>query len=305
MRENIWFWAGFMAVVVVLLAFDLGLFRKKEDRHMTTRAAVRNTAMVISAAMAFGVFVWIEMGPEMGIAFFTGYIIEESMSVDNLFVFILLFSIFNIPDEYQHEALFYGIVGALVLRAVFVFAGAELLERFDFVIYIFGALLVFAAFKTIFKKDGGDSRIARFLSKHLKTSPELDGGKLFTVHDGKRVMTPIMLCIIVIELSDMVFALDSIPAVLAITTDRFIVYTSNIFAILGLRSLFFAIKGSLVSLRYLKYGLGLILMFIGAKMMLSDLVEISIPFSLAFILTALLLTISASLLSKERPPPAT
>ena len=223
------------------------------------------------------------------------------MSIDNLFVFILIFSFFKIPDDYQHKALYYGIFGALIFRAIFIFAGAELMERFDIVIYIFGIILLIAALKTIFKKSGEEeeNKMAIWLSKVFKTSPELDGDKFFTRVDGKLIMTPLLLCVIVIELSDVIFALDSIPAVLAISTDTFIVYTSNIFAIMGLRSLYFTIKESMKSLRFLNYGLGIILAFVAFKLLTEKFIEIPVLASLLVIITVLAITVILSLKFKE------
>lgn len=300
MTESIWFWVGFLALVAVLMAFDLGLFNKG-SKHIDAKKAIRMTLVWVSIALLFGVFVLITLGPDKAMEFYTGYIVEESMSIDNLFVFILIFSFFKIPDDYQHKALYYGIFGALIFRAIFIFAGAELMERFDFVMYIFGAILLIAAIKTVFKKDDdeGENKMAVWLSKVFKTSPELDGDKFFTRIDGKLIMTPLLLCVIVIELSDVIFALDSIPAVLAITTDTFIVYTSNIFAIMGLRSLYFTIKESMKSLRFLNYGLGIILGFVAFKLLTSKFIEIPVFASLLVIVSVLAITVILSLRYKE------
>ncbi len=300
MTESIWFWVGFLALVAILMAFDLGLFNKG-SKHIDAKKAIRMTLLWVSIALLFGVFVLITLGPDKAMEFYTGYIVEESMSIDNLFVFILIFSFFKIPDDYQHKALYYGIFGALIFRAIFIFAGAELMERFDFVMYIFGAILLLAAIKTIFKKDDdeGENKMAVWLSKVFKTSPELDGDKFFTRIDGKLIMTPLLLCVIVIELSDVIFALDSIPAVLAITTDTFIVYTSNIFAIMGLRSLYFTIKESMKSLRFLNYGLGIILGFVAFKLLTSKFIEIPVFASLLVIVSVLAITVILSLKYKE------
>ena len=296
MTESIWFWVGFLALVAVLMAFDLGLFNRG-SKHIDAKKAIRMTIVWISIAVLFGIFVLFTLGTDKAIEFYTGYIVEESMSIDNLFVFILIFSFFKIPDDYQHKALYYGIFGALIFRAIFIFAGAELMERFDIVIYIFGIILLIAALKTIFKKSGEEeeNKMAIWLSKVFKTSPELDGDKFFTRVDGKLIMTPLLLCVIVIELSDVIFALDSIPAVLAISTDTFIVYTSNIFAIMGLRSLYFTIKESMKSLRFLNYGLGIILAFVAFKL----LIEIPVLASLLVIITVLAITVILSLKFKE------
>ncbi|WP_400205442.1 TerC/Alx family metal homeostasis membrane protein [Candidatus Methanarcanum hacksteinii] len=300
MTESIWFWVGFLALVAVLMAFDLGLFNRG-SKHIDAKKAIRMTIVWISIAVLFGIFVLFTLGTDKAIEFYTGYIVEESMSIDNLFVFILIFSFFKIPDDYQHKALYYGIFGALIFRAIFIFAGAELMERFDIVIYIFGIILLIAALKTIFKKSGEEeeNKMAIWLSKVFKTSPELDGDKFFTRVDGKVIMTPLLLCVIVIELSDVIFALDSIPAVLAISTDTFIVYTSNIFAIMGLRSLYFTIKESMKSLRFLNYGLGIILAFVAFKLLTEKFIEIPVLASLLVIITVLAITVILSLKFKE------
>ena len=300
MTESIWFWVGFLALVAVLMAFDLGLFNRG-SKHIDAKKAIRMTIVWISIAVLFGIFVLFTLGTDKAIEFYTGYIVEESMSIDNLFVFILIFSFFKIPDDYQHTALYYGIFGALIFRAIFIFAGAELMERFDIVIYIFGIILLIAALKTIFKKSGEEeeNKMAIWLSKVFKTSPELDGDKFFTRVDGKLIMTPLLLCVIVIELSDVIFALDSIPAVLAISTDTFIVYTSNIFAIMGLRSLYFTIKESMKSLRFLNYGLGIILAFVAFKLLTEKFIEIPVLASLLVIITVLAITVILSLKFKE------
>jgi tellurite resistance protein TerC len=296
-------WIVFIIIALVLVVLDLILHRKPE--HIPMKRALKETMIWILAAAGYGIFIFITFGNDKGLEFITAYIMEESMSIDNLFVFIIIFSLFAIPDEYQHKALFYGIFGAVIFRLLFMLIGVELM-KFHFVMYIFGALLAYAALKTLFAKEEeeGKSKIAEFMSKHLKTSPTLDGNKFFTKIDGKKVATPLLLCVIVIEFSDLVFALDSIPAVLALSNDLLVIYTSNIFAILGLRSLYFAIKGGLSSLKYLKYGLGIILMFIAAKLLLVDFIEVPIIASLAFIVGVLLITIVASLMSKDKAPTA-
>ncbi len=303
MTESIWFWIGFLALIAVLMAFDLGIFNKG-SKHISAKKAMKMTAVWVAIAVAFGIFILVTLGSDKAVEFYTGYIVEESMSIDNLFVFILIFSFFKIPDDYQHKALYYGIFGALIFRAIFIFAGAELMERFEFVMYIFGVILLIAAIKTIFKKDDdeGENKVAVAMSKIFKTSPELDGDKFFTRIDGKLIMTPLFLCVIVIELSDIIFALDSVPAVLAITTDRFIVYTSNIFAIMGLRSLYFTIKESMKSLKFLNYGLGIILAFVAFKLLAAKFVHIPVFASLLIIVGVLAVTIILSLVFKDKDP---
>lgn len=302
MEETI-VWAVFGIIVVILLALDLFVLNRG-SHHISTKRALMETAMWIAVALAFGVFIFVEYGSGMATEYYTAYVIEKAMSIDNLFVFIIIFGMFAIPDEYQHKALFYGIIGAVVFRALFIVAGVELLNHFHFIMYVFGILLVYAALKTMFKKDddGQDNKMARFLSKHLNCAPELDGDRLFTRIDGEKVITPLLMCILVIELTDIVFALDSIPAVLAISTDMLVVYTSNIFAILGLRSLYFAIRGGLESLRYLKYGLGIILLFVAFKLLASDIVHIPVWASLVIILGVLAVTILASFVVNRKAP---
>jgi len=293
-------WAIFFTVIIVMFAIDMGILNRGA-KHISTKRALGMTAFWIGLASAFGIMIYFQMGSAHATEYFTAYVIEEMMSVDNLFVFIIIFAYFSVPDEYQHKALFYGIIGAFAFRALFIFAGAELLDAFDWMMYIFGAVLIYTAVKTVMKKDGdGDSKLARKLSKRFNVHPEFDGDKLFTLRNGARMMTPLFLCIIVIELTDIMFAFDSIPAALAITTDKFIIYTSNLFAILGLRSLFFAIKGTMEHLEYLKYGLGAILAFIGVKMLISDHYHVDVLFSLAVILSVLAVTIAVSLYARKK-----
>lgn len=288
-------WAALFLILAVALLLD-NFVINRGSKHITTKSALIQTAGWISLAMFFGIYIWMSRGAESGMEYYASYVIEEALSVDNMFVFILIFTMFSIPDDYQHKALFYGVAGAIVFRLLFIFAGSELLNRFHIVMYIFGALLIFAALKTMFGGEGGGgNKIATFLSRHLNVSPELDGDKLFTYRDGVRLVTPLLICILVIEFTDVVFALDSIPAVLSITTDKFIVYSSNIFAVLGLRSLYFALRGSLAHLKYLKYGLGLILIFVGVKMLIGDYHEFTILQSLSFIIVVLTVTVLASI----------
>ncbi len=304
MDDELLAWIVFIVMAVALVVLDIVLHRKPE--HIPVKKALKETAIWVVAALCFGVFIFFMFGETRGMEFITAYIMEESMSIDNLFVFILIFGLFSIPDEYQHKALFYGIFGAVIFRLIFMLIGVRLME-FDFVMYIFGIILAYAALKTLFAKEsddeGGNSKIADFMSKHLKTSPRLDGDRFFTRVDSRLMMTPLLLCVIVIEISDLVFALDSIPAVLALSSDLLVIYTSNIFAILGLRSLYFAIKGGLNSMKYLKYGLGVILLFIAAKLLLNEVIEIPIAASLGFIVAVLSVTIIASLMAKDRPQP--
>lgn len=293
-------WAIFGVIVVALLALDLGVFNRG-SKHITVKRALAMTGVWITISLLFAVFIYYEMGVEKTGEYLAAYVVEKAMSVDNIFVFIVIFAYFKIPDEYQHKALFYGVVGAIVFRALFIFAGAELLTKFHFIMYVFGAILIITAVKTAFSKENHDKEpIAVKLSRHMRASPELDGDKLFTVRNGVKMATPLLVCILVVELSDIMFAFDSIPACLSITTDTFIVYTSNIFAIMGLRSLYFAMRGMMDSLRYMKYGLGVILAFVGVKMLTADFMHISVMVSLTVILAVLAITILASVLIKPK-----
>lgn len=293
---ELWEWALVFVLFFSLLALDIGVVNRK-GRHITTKSALKQTAGWILIALLFGVYIWYSRGAQTGMEYYASYVIEEVLSVDNMFVFLLIFALFSIPDDYQHKALFYGVMGAIVFRFIFIFAGAELLDRFSFLMYFFGALLIFAALRTVFGRDddGSGSRIANWLSRHMSCCPELDGDKFFTYRDGVRMATPLLVCVIVLELSDIMFALDSIPAILSITTNKFILFTSNIFAVLGLRSLYFAVRGALTHLRYLKYGLGGILTFVGVKMILHDIYDFDVLFSLILVIGVLLITVLASL----------
>jgi tellurite resistance protein TerC len=245
------------------------------------------------------------MGADMATYYVTAYVVEEMLSVDNLFVFVVIMGYFCVPHQYQHKALFYGIIGAFVFRAIFLFLGMELLNSFEIMMYIFGAVLIFAAYRTVTDKDepGKQNKLAVLLSKRFKVSPDYDGDKLFTWKNGVRMMTPMILCIIVIELTDVVFAVDSVPAVLAIRPDNpdlFIMSTSNMFAVLGLRSLFFVIKGTLEHLEYLKYGLGVILVFIAIRLLGYNYIDVPVVYSLAFVVSVLTITIAASLIVRRK-----
>lgn len=297
--DTIIMWAVFFAVVAILFALDLGVFNRGA-KHISVKKALLMTAFWIAISLLFAVFVFFEMGSEKTTEYLTAYVVEKAMSVDNLFVFLVIFAAFAVPDEYQHKALYWGIIGAIMFRALFIFVGVELLEQFDFIMYVFGAILIYTAIKTVTKKDENKEPFAMKLSRRMKCSPDFDGDKLFTVKNGLRMATPLFICIIVIELTDIMFAFDSIPACLAISTDTFIVYTSNIFAILGLRSLYFALRGTMEHLEYLKYGLGVILAFVGIKMLTADVYHVDVVVSLVVILATLAITIVFSLIMKKR-----
>ncbi|TDQ80555.1 tellurite resistance protein TerC [Dongia mobilis] len=274
MGKPLWLWLVFLAIVVVLLALDLGVLHRKE-REIGVSESLWLSAGYIGIACAFGTWVWWQLGSEAGLNFFTGFAVEKSLSLDNVFVISLIFTYFAIPRLYQHRVLFWGILGVIVLRAIMIGLGAALVSEFHWVLYIFGAFLVFTGIKMLFvSSDGhdiGENPLLRFLRRHMRVTPELHG-KSFLVRlpdpkTGKLRLwaTPLFLTLMLVEFADLIFAVDSVPAIFAITTDPFIVYTSNIFAILGLRALYFALAAMVHRFQYLKYALSLVLIFIGGK----------------------------------------
>lgn len=271
-----WVWILFFSIVLTALAVDLLIVNRKA--HAPTRRETFIWATVwVSLALSFGIFIFYQFGLNHAKLFLTGYLIELSLSVDNLFVFLLIFTFFKVPKEFQHRVLFWGIMGALVMRMIMIFAGAELVERFHWIIYIFGAFLVYTGLK-MFKGSDDDfepheSFFIKLVTRYVRISKEYDGEKFITVKDGVRTGTLLLLVLITVELTDVVFAVDSIPAIFGITTDRFIIYTSNIFAILGLRTFFFLLADLADRFHYLKYGLAFILTFIGVKMLLPLIAE--------------------------------
>ena len=266
-----WVWITFFAVVLTALFVDIGIVNRKS--HAPTRKEIIGWSIVwVSLALGFNAFVFWQFGIDKAKLFFTGYLIELSLSVDNLFVFLLIFTFFKVPKKYQHRVLFWGIMGALVMRMIMIFAGAELVERFHWIIYVFGAFLVYTGLKMFQDTDENfephESMIVRFATKYIRISKHYDGDKFIVVKDGVRTGTLLLLVLITVEFTDLIFAVDSIPAIFGITTDRFIVYTSNIFAILGLRTFFFLLADLADRFHYLKTGLAFILTFIGVKMLL-------------------------------------
>jgi tellurite resistance protein TerC len=303
---NIYFWIGFHVFVFMMLALDLGVFHR--DTHkVPVKEAVIWSAVWITFALLFNVFIYIYSGYNKVVAleFLTGYVIEYSLSIDNIFVFILIFSYFAVNDKYQHKILFWGIIGALLMRGIFIFTGVALINRFHWIVIIFGGFLVFTGIRMLIQKetevDPEKNPMVRFFRKFLPVSQTLHGDKLFIRQKGRLYATPLFLVLLIIESSDLIFAVDSIPAILAISKDIFIVYTSNIFAILGLRSLYFAIAGIMGYFRYLKVGLAFVLSFVGMKMLGSYFhFEIPIVISLLIIITILLISIFASVIIKRR-----
>ena len=303
MGVSIYFWIGFHLFIFFMLALDLGVFHKQTHK-VPVKEAVIWSAVWITLAILFNLFIYFEFGKIRAFEFLTGYVIEYSLSVDNIFVFILIFSYFSVKGQYQHKILFWGILGALIMRAVFIVAGVAMINRFHWIIIIFGGFLVFTGMKMLFQKetevDPEKNFIVRFFRKFLPVSESLHGDKLFIRQNHKLYATPLFLVLLIIESSDLIFAMDSIPAVLAISKSTFIVYTSNIFAILGLRSLYFAIAGIMGYFRYLKVGLAFVLTFVGMKMLLAYfLIDIPILLSLAVIISILLVSILASVLIKK------
>lgn len=298
------FWIAFNVFVVVMLALDLGVFHRK-SHEVKFKEALTWSAVWIALASAFAVIVYFWRGQQPGLEFVTGYLIELSLSVDNLFVFLVLFSYFKVPAEHQHKVLFWGIVGALIMRAFFIVSGVALINRFHWIIYLFGAFLVYTGIK-LAVQDESDihpeaNPVLKWFRRTFPSTKEYVGGSFFIVRDGKRLATPLFAVLLVVETTDLLFAVDSIPAILAITRDPFIVYTSNVFAILGLRSMYFALAGMMTIFYYLNYGLAAILVFIGAKMLMSNLFKIPIVIALGVVAGLLAISIIASLLF---PPPA-
>ncbi len=291
-------WIVFGVLVVCLLVLDLGVFQRK-SHAIGIKEALGWSAFWISLALLFNAGVWYELGRERAAEFFAGWLLEKSLSVDNLFVFLLVFGYFKVPKEYQHKVLFWGILGALVMRALFIGAGIALIRQFEWVVYVFGAFLVYTGFKLAFGGEGdevdpGNSFVVRAAKKIMPVSEQYDGGKFFTKVNGKTVATPLFIVLLVIESTDVVFAVDSIPTILSITQHPFTVYSSNVFAILGLRALYFALAALADLFHYLKIGLAVILTFVGVKMLGHHHFTIPIEYALGFIGLVLLLSIMAS-----------
>ena len=298
-ETSLWMWAGFNLFVLAMLALDLGVFHRKAH-EVSMKEATAWSAVWISLALVFNAGIWHFMGRQAGVEFLTGYLIEKSLSVDNIFVIALLFSYFAVPSLYQHRVLFWGILGALVMRAAFILAGAALLESFHWIIYIFGAFLILTGLKMAFTRETEihpeHNPLMKLVRRLFPVTPDYRGQKFFVRENGKLWATPLFLVLVMVESTDLVFAVDSIPAIFAVTTDPFLVYTSNVFAILGLRSLYFAVSGVMQLFRYLNIGLAVILCFVGIKMLVSHWVKVEIHISLGIIGTVLAASILASVL---------
>lgn len=306
MDHSFLLWSIFNVFIIAMLIVDLVVLHK-EDEPVSIKEALYWTGIWIVLALIFGIGVYYYMGSQTALDYYTGYLIEKSLSVDNIFVFLLVFTYFKVPDEFQHKVLFWGIFGALVMRLIFIFTGVALIERFHWIIYVFGGFLVFTGIKLAMEKDKEvhpeRNPILKLVRRFFPTTKSYHGSKFFIRKMGRLIATPLFIVLVVIETTDLVFALDSIPAILAITRDEFIIYSSNAFAILGLRALYFAVSGIMRLFHYLHYGLSLILVFVGIKMLLSDFYHIPTPYALAVIGGALVLSIIASILyPKEEDP---
>jgi tellurite resistance protein TerC len=291
-------WFGFIAFVVAMLAVDLGIFHRK-SHVVGTREALVWSSVWVGLALLFNLAVWRWFGAQRGLEFLTGYLIEKSLSIDNIFVFVVIFAALGVPALYQHRVLFWGILSALILRAGMIFGGTALLSRFHWLIYVFGAFLVFTGIKLFLQRDKGmnpgDGAVLRLAKRLIPSTDTYHGDRFFAVENGRRVATPLFMALLLVEATDVVFAVDSIPAIFAVTNDPFIVFTSNIFAILGLRSLFFLLAGIVDKFRYLKVGLAVVLVFVGSKMALVDVYKVPPEASLAIIAFVLTVSVVASL----------
>ncbi|MEW6516619.1 MAG: TerC family protein [candidate division FCPU426 bacterium] len=297
-------WMVFGAVIVIMMALDLGVFNRRAH-EVSFREALTWSAIWISLALLFNLGVWWWRGQESALLFLTGYLVEESLSVDNLFVFIIIFSYFRVPSQYQHKVLFWGILGAVVMRGLFIATGVTLIHRFHWLIYLFGLFLIYTGLRLAWQKEKKELEpdkniFVRILRRFFPVTSQFEGSRFFVRQGGRWLVTPLLVTVLVVESTDVIFALDSIPAILAITTDPFLVYTSNIFAILGLRSLYFALSGFMRMFHYLNYGLAVILAFIGVKMTLSDLYHMPIQLALGFIAVVLAVSILASVIWKPK-----
>lgn len=303
MTPDSWLWLTFSGFVLGMLFLDLFVLHRKAHT-ISFREAVATSIMWVTVAMVFLGLVYHWRGPETALEFLTGYLLEKSLSVDNLFVFILIFSFFKVPAAYKHRVLFWGIMGALVMRAIFIFAGVALIKRFDWILYVFGGILLVSAFRMLRGEqdevDLESNWMLRLIRRFIPVSKDYDGPRFFTMHGTRKVATPLFVVLMVVEATDVVFAVDSIPAVLAITLDPLVVYSSNVFAILGLRAMFFMLQGLMEKLKYLHYGLAAILGFVGFKLVAHSWVKVPIPLTLSFITGVLLISLVVSLY-KARP----
>lgn len=304
--NQLWIWIGFNLFVLGMLALDLGVFHRK-SHVVTLRESILWTVVWVTLAMVFNAGVWHFLGSQKALEFLTGYLIEKSLSVDNVFVFALLFSYFAVPAKYQHKVLFYGILGALVMRAAMIGAGTALITHFSWIIYLFGGFLILTGIKMVLKEEEEihpeRNPVVRWFKRVFPVTPDYRDDRFFVREGGIRMATPLFVVLILVEITDLIFAVDSIPAIFAVTLDPFIVYTSNVFAILGLRSLYFALAGVMDKFHYLKIGLGVILAFVGVKMLLAHTeYKIDTLISLGIVAGILTVSVVASLLRPRSLP---
>lgn len=308
------FYGVFFVIILLMIAIDMLTLKKTGVHKVSTREALAWSAVWVSVSLGFALWLYFQLagdpayGPaaamEYTLAFLTGYVLEKSLAVDNIFVFVMIFAYFKVPPQYQHRVLLYGVLGAIVLRIIMVGLGAVLVREFSWILYVFGAFLVYTGIKMALPEDEEEdfskNPILRWLTRHMRISRQLDGEKFFTVENGKRVATPLLLVLVMVELSDVIFAVDSIPAIFAVTTDPFIVLTSNLFAVLGLRAMYFLLANIIDRFVYLKYGLAFVLTFIGVKMLAAKWYHIPVHISLVVVFAALVLSVVLSLL-KNKP----
>lgn len=305
MDTHLLLWITFGVVVVVMLVLDLGVFHRRSHTVSLREAAIWTVVWIV-LALGFNVFIYIMEGPKPALEFLTGYLLEKSLSMDNVFVFALLFNFFCVPKEYQHRVLFWGIVGAIVLRLIFILAGAALLERFHWVMYVFGAIVLLAGIRMFLHKNEDihpeRNPVLRLACRFLRVTPGYHGARFFVRENGALLATPLFVVLLVVEATDVVFAVDSVPAIFAITRDPLIVFSSNIFAILGLRALYFLLAGIIGMFRYLSMGLSMILCFIGVKMLIMDVFKIPTAVSLGVVVAILAGSVVMSLLFPQTKP---
>ncbi|WP_180047285.1 TerC family protein [Acinetobacter sp. YH12117] len=300
---NIWLYLAFFAIVMVMLAIDFLGFKQKEGQTVQVRTAAYWSIAWVSVAMLFGGGLWLYLKQTAGLdvantkvmEYLAGYLLEKSLAIDNVFVWLMIFAAFAIPPALQRKLLLYGVLGAIVLRTIFIFIGAWFVQEFSWILYLFGAFLVYTGFKFLRGQDDEDSNIEdmailKWLRKHMRITPQLEGSRFFVRKEGLLWATPLFLVLILVEASDVIFAVDSIPAIFAVTSDPFIVLTANLMAILGLRAMFFLLAGAATKMHYLPYGLGIILVFIGFKMLMLDVFHMPIWISLSFIVIVLAIT---------------
>jgi len=299
MSNQILWWVVFNIFVLAMLAIDLGVFHRKAH-EIKTKEALIWSAIWITLALLFNLGIYFWRGPQTALEFLTGYLIEKSLSVDNIFIFLLIFSYFRVPALYQHKVLFWGILGALVMRAIFIAAGVTLIQKFHWLIYIFGGFLILTGIKMALEKEKKihpeRNPVLRLFRRFVPVTSDYEGDKFLVKREGRYFATPLFITLLIVETTDVIFAIDSIPAILAITLDPFIVYTSNVFAILGLRSLYFALAGIMQLFHYLHYGLSAILVFVGAKMLLAYIYKIPVDIALGVVAGFLLISVIASII---------